>query len=94
MNIGIPSTGLKHAQILVNLYLSYMGHNLAHHGWLLFFLKLKEKSQQEGFFYSFVHTFTGGLWADGITAMVIKECCVLLYCIRLSVAPQLLWSYL
>lgn len=46
MNTVTPSTGLKHAQFLVNLYSSYMGHDWAHHGWLLF-LKMKEKSRQE-----------------------------------------------
>lgn len=90
MNTVTPSTGLKHAQFLVNLYSSYMGHDWAHHGWLLFFfLKMKEKSQQEGvlfFFCSFVHIFfTGGLPADGITAMVVKECRLL------SIALGCLW---
>lgn len=50
MNTVTPSTGLKHAQFLVNLYWSYMGHDRAHHGWLLF---LKIKSQQEGIFLFF-----------------------------------------
>lgn len=88
MNTVTPSTGLKHAQFLVNLYSSYMGHDWAHHGWLLF-LKMKEKSRQEFFFVLLCTFFTGGLPADGITAMVIKESS-LIYCVRLFMVPQLL----
>lgn len=51
MNTVTPS-GLKHAQFLVNLYFSYMGHDWAHHGWLLFF-KMKEKPQQGEVFFLF-----------------------------------------
>lgn len=85
MNTVTPSTGLKHAQFLVNLYSSYMGHDWAHHGWRIF-LKMKEKSQQEGIFFVLLCTFfTGGLPVDGITAMVVKECHLL------SIALGCLW---
>lgn len=95
MNTGTPSTGLKHAQFLVNLYLSYMGHDWAHHRWRLFLKNERKITTGKGFFCSFVHIFfTGGLPADGITAMVVKECCLFIYCVRLSMAPQLQWSYL
>lgn len=68
-----------------------MGHDWAHHGWLLF-LKMKEKSQQEViFFFSLLCTFfsTGGL-----TAMVVKECRLLsialgcIWCLELLVAED------
>lgn len=89
MNTVTPSTGLKHAQFLVNLYSSYMGHDWAHHGWLLFFFKNERKittGRGSFFFCSFVHIFfTGGLPADGITAMVVKECRLL------SIALGCLW---
>lgn len=63
MNSVTPSTGLKHAQFLVNLYSSYMGHDWAHHGWLLF-LKMKEKLQQDGIFFLFfcAHFSLVGYW--------------------------------
>ena len=88
MNTVTPSTGLKHAQFLVNLYSSYMGHDWAHHGWL-FFLKMKEKNHNRKFFFVLLCTFfTGGLPADGITAMVVKECRLL------SIALGCLWRLL
>lgn len=46
-----------------------MGHSWARHGCLL--RKTKEDPQQER---CSVHTFLDGLPADGVTAMVIKEC--------------------
>lgn len=65
MNTGTPSTGLKHAQFLVNLYLSYMGHDWAHHRWRLFLKNERKITTGKGFFCSFVHIFfywwvTGG----------------------------------
>ena len=39
---------------------------------------MKEKSQRYGTFFVLLRTFfLGGLLADGITAMVIEECCLL-----------------
>lgn len=90
MNTVTPSTGLKHAQFLVNLYSSYMGHDWAHHGWLLF-LKMKEKSRQETiFFCSFVHIFHW--WATGgwYHSYGHKRVSSLIYCVRLFMVPQLL----
>lgn len=89
MNTGTPLTGLKHAQFLVNLYFSYMdttGHIMD--GCFLYLKKItKERNHDRKIiFCSFVHIFTGGLPADGITAMVIKECHLLIYCVRLSMA--------
>ena len=64
MNTGTPSTGLKHAQFLVSLYLSYMGHNWARQRWLRFLKNesMKKNHNSTGFFFfcSFVHTFTDG----------------------------------
>lgn len=57
MNTGTPSTGLKHA--VSSQRLSYMGHNWACHGWLIF-LKNKIKITTVSFFCSFVHIFTDG----------------------------------
>lgn len=99
MNTVTPSTGLKHAQFLVKLHSSYMGHDWAHHGWLLF-LKMKEKSRQEGFFFVlFVHIFTlvcvsryfTGGWYHSYGR---KRGSSLIYCVWLFMAPQLPWSYL
>lgn len=73
MNTGTPLTGLKHAHFLVSLYLSYMGHEWAQHEWHLYKKKKKKSHDRKQIFCSFVHFFTGGLPADGITAMVIKE---------------------
>lgn len=94
MNTGTPSTGLKHAQLLVNLYLGYMEHNWAHHGWLLFLKNEKKNHDRKLIFCTFVHIFTGGVPADGLTAMVVKESSLNLLRIWLSMAFQLVWSYL
>lgn len=96
MNTVTPSTGLQHAQFLVNLYSSYMGHDWAHHGWLLFFLKMKEKSQQEGVFFfvllcTFFHWWVTGGWYHSYGRKRVSS---LIYCVRLFMAPQLPRSYL
>lgn len=89
MNTVTPSTGLKHALFLVNLYSSYMGHDWARHGWLLVLKNERKKKNHDrkGFFFFILLCtfFTGGLLADGITAMVVKECCLL------SIALGCLW---
>lgn len=53
------------------------------------FLKNERKITTGIFFVLLCTFFTGGLPADGITAMVIKESS-LIYCVRLFMVPQLL----
>lgn len=88
MNTVTPSTGLKHAQFLVKLHSSYMGHDWAHHGWLLF-LEMKEKSQQESVFLFFLCTFyTGGclsLFYRRMVSQLWSLKCVVSYLLRLAV---------
>lgn len=53
--------------------------------WLLF--KQRKNHNRESFFLFFcAHFVTGGLPVDGLTAMVVKECCLL------SIALSCLWS--